>query len=132
MATVSSQWTDQDLTTLLCTINFRIESIRSTTNTDQKKGLSYASEIISESIGDGCTSSRAERKIRQLWSRYGRPDGDKEPYEICLYGAFPKTLPGIDSDVFLNVAARLGEMQRQVHFPSELCHRRQEKLTGQL
>ena len=113
MAGVAQQWNNEDILTLLCTLNLKIEEIRATTKDNNRKGLNYASELISREIGDGCTSSRVERKIKQLWANYGHPEGGKDPYNLCLYGVFPKTLPGIGPTLLSAVASRVEEIQRQ-------------------
>lgn len=79
---------------------------------DQRRGLILASELASKEIGDGCTPARVERKIRQLWATYGKPDGDRNPYDVCMYGAFPRTLPGIDSTLFSAVTSCVQDKQR--------------------
>jgi hypothetical protein len=110
--TASVPWTEEDIETLLCILDFHIEEIRSATLKDPRSGLVHASQLVSDAIGNGCTPNRVERKIRHLWTNWGKQDGKREPYEICLYGAFTTTLPGIDLSTMANVALRVREMQR--------------------
>lgn len=109
---ISVPWSDDDLFVLLCTLNFRIGDIRSSMKKDQKTGILFASQIISEAIGNGCAPLRVQRKIKSLWARWGSPEGGSEPYNIYTYGAFPKTLPGYNWSLLKKVAAHVKEMQR--------------------
>lgn len=112
MAAIHPHWSQEDVLTLLCTLNFRIQDIRSEALRNPREGFLVASRLISDAIGDGCSPSRVERKLRQLWATCGKPEGDRNPYELCLYGAFPKTLPGIDAELFSAVASNLEQKQR--------------------
>ena len=105
-------WSDRDLFVMMCTLNFRIEDIRSAMKKDKKAGITFASQLLSEAVGNGCTPTRVERKIKHLWSNWGIPDGDREPHELYTYGVFHKTLPGADPGFLTEVAARVWEMQR--------------------
>lgn len=112
----SGHWTDADLRILLSVINLNIASIRSVTQSDQKKGLQkglqHASELISGEIGNHCTLARAETKIRELWKVCGRNDGAAQPYDVCMYGATPVTLPGISPEMHASAALGMTELQR--------------------
>jgi len=112
-------WADEDVVTMLCTLNFRIEGIRSAMEDDQKSGLNYATQLLSEAVGNGCTPARVKRKIQLLWDNQGDYDGGKEPYDVYQYGAFSKTLPALRPDQLSKIAVRVKKMQRYYYFE---CH----------
>ena len=112
---LTGPWSDNHLFTLISTLALRIEDIRARTDKSLKEGSEYASEIVAEEIGNGCTASRVEKKIKQLWKSYGPRDGGDKPDAIYYYGAIPTTLPLLakeDQDIFPSVAAHLSHVQK--------------------
>jgi hypothetical protein len=108
----SVPWSDHDVFVLLSTLNFLIEDVRSAIEKDEKTGPGVAAQLLSDAIGNGCTPTRVERKIKHLWSQWGSDEGDKRPVDIYKYGALPKTFPRLDPALLARVAVRVAEMQR--------------------
>jgi len=94
----SQKWTEEDVLVLLCSLNSKIEEIRAEFETDKKDGIAFASDRLSEAVGNGCTPARVKGKIEHLW-REGGPTGGRylEPTDpMYRFGAWTRTLPNLD------------------------------------
>ncbi|KIW12808.1 hypothetical protein PV08_07995 [Exophiala spinifera] len=99
-----ARWSREEVFQLLCTLNDNIEHIApQTVPTDDnqmeilmKRVISEASMLLSRTLPFDITPSRVENKLSSLWANFGPPTGSKPPYALYQYGAFTKTLPGLE------------------------------------
>lgn len=111
----SLAWSRDDVVLLMCSLNFHIEQIRHEIEKDQKKGVTFATELLSTAVGNGCTPARVKDKIKNLWKGWGDPEGSNQPWNVYKYGAFTRTLPGVEKPypgILDEVASKVKDMQR--------------------
>jgi hypothetical protein len=100
------KWPEEDVLTLLCSLNTNIDVVRKKFETDKKNGIEYAAELLSKTIGN-CSSGRVKGKIEHLWRAAGpsngipsmSPDDDPSKSSDMIYrtGAWTWTLPSLDA-----------------------------------
>lgn len=96
----TARWTREEVFKLLCALNLNIAEI--SPQKDQPKDdemrvvILQATTLLSGSMTPAGLASRLENKLAALWKDLGDPNGDKKPYALYQYGAFTKTLPGLE------------------------------------
>ena len=96
----TARWTREEVFKLLCALNLNIAEI--SPQKDRPKDdemrvvIVQATTLLSRSMNPPGSASRLESKLAALWKELGDPDGDKKPYALYQYGAFTKTLPGLE------------------------------------
>lgn len=99
-----ARWSREEVFQLLCALNLNIDHIapqKVPTDDDEMKALmktviSQATILLSKNLPFDITASRIENKLASLWAKVGHPTGSQKPYELYQYGAFTKTLPGLE------------------------------------
>ncbi|KEF50876.1 uncharacterized protein A1O9_13072 [Exophiala aquamarina CBS 119918] len=96
----TTRWTREEVFELLCTLNQHIAEVSPRTDRpkddEMKVVISKATSLLSKSVKLQGSTSRLERKLASLWKDFGSADGDKRPYALYQYGAFLRTLPGLE------------------------------------
>lgn len=94
------RWTREDVFQLLCALNQHIAKISprkdKPKDDEMKEVISNATSMLIRSLAFEGSPSRLERKLASLWKDLGDPEGDKRPYALYQYGAFTRTLPGLE------------------------------------
>lgn len=94
-----TQFSREEVFRVLCVLNDNLGSIR-----DVK--LSQGSEqyrrsglnVLSDVLGEDFPRSKIRAIISYLWRQYRDPSSSYTPNHLYRYGAFPRTLPGLEMD----------------------------------
>jgi len=94
------KYTEEEIFTLLCSLNTHIDDIRKEFEADKKSGVAYASHVLSKAIGNDRTPASVRAKIDHLWREAGPSNGmDAKQHADLIYltGAWTRTLPSLDA-----------------------------------
>ena len=106
------RWYREDVILLLSSLNFHICEIQRELLEEEKHGIGFATEILSDCLPNGCTPARVGRKLHSIWNSKGA-EGSKL-VDLYRHGAYPRTLPFLDSTMLQEIAAAVKEMQKYV------------------
>jgi hypothetical protein len=106
------RWCREDVILLLSSLNFHIYEIQQELLEEEKHGMGFATELLSDCLPKGCTPARVGRKLHSLWDRKGA-EGSKL-VDIYRHGAYPRTLPFLDPTMLQEIATAVKDMQKCV------------------
>ncbi|KAK8101002.1 hypothetical protein PG999_011376 [Apiospora kogelbergensis] len=102
-------WSDEDIQRLLFFLNISVGRIReswpfednsfeNSSRRDRAVGISRACDCLAELL-PAFSATQIKKKMRALWQNYGPNDGNREPDNLFLQGAWTNTLPHLGMEL---------------------------------
>jgi hypothetical protein len=106
------KWYRKDVILLFASLNFHTYKIQQELIEEEKHGIGWAAELLSDCLSNECTPSRVARKISTIWESKGA-EGSRL-VDVYRHGACPRTLPLLDQTLLQDIAITVRNMQKFV------------------